>query len=338
MSIKYNQGDRISFIDQKMDGVVRSVKSNGKIIIETDDGFEITASPSEVILVKSNSEEKGTPLENNADEPEFLDDIDRLISITDKDTLTFITQAYEQNKVLSGKLRHVLVNNLGSSVLFTAYQKEPEVSLLAEGSIAAGRSQVIHHSERKESIVHERIVIQYQVCDPHRIIPPGKLEVSPKTPGLEDAFSSEEGNTFFCTRKTLYTDLSSEDYDLSLLVEKYEKDRLSTGAKTISRSRVKETANRTSFDKVVDLHIEELVDDLSGLTAGMMLEIQRNELIRNLNELLRSGDHKLIVIHGVGRGKLKNTVYEEVEKYPHLACAAADPRFYGSGATVVLVR
>lgn len=338
MNPQFNKGDRISFIDQKIDGSVKELKSNGRLLIETDDGFDISASPSEIILVRSVSDTKSQNPEQDDPVPQDVTSTGSLAGITEKNTLTFLTQAYQEKKVLTGRLRHILVNNLDSSVLFCAYKLNPEPFLFSEGLISAQSISVIAETEREEIAETGDIIIQYLICSPKNISRPGKIRLTPKAPGLEDAIHGEDNFTLFCTRRILYTHLSNEEYDLSFLLEKYRKGSEASITRYAPSKFRKAQKEKNSFDTVVDLHIEELVDDLNGLTPSSMLEIQRLELARNLNEFIRSGSHKLVIIHGVGKGVLKKAVYEEVAKYQDLRCAPADPTLYGSGATEILVR
>ncbi|MDX9751179.1 MAG: Smr/MutS family protein [Flavobacteriales bacterium] len=85
----------------------------------------------------------------------------------------------------------------------------------------------------------------------------------------------------------------------------------------------------------VDLHLHEIIDDASGLGDGEKLEYQMRYFERALNAAIRDGKRKLIVIHGVGEGVLREEVRKALQFYAHVRFHDADMRRYGSGATEV---
>lgn len=61
---------------------------------------------------------------------------------------------------------------------------------------------------------------------------------------------------------------------------------------------------------VVDLHIEKLTNDFSSLTNFEMLTIQLKELEKWVDIALAHQQEELILIHGVGSGKLREEIHE----------------------------
>ncbi len=88
----------------------------------------------------------------------------------------------------------------------------------------------------------------------------------------------------------------------------------------------------------VDLHIEKLTDQWQHLSNFEILTIQLNTFEKYLELAIAHHQHNLIVIHGVGTGKLKDEVHEilnarrEVRSYIN----QYDPRF-GYGATEIFL-
>ncbi len=85
----------------------------------------------------------------------------------------------------------------------------------------------------------------------------------------------------------------------------------------------------------VDLHLHEIVEDETRLDEGERLEFQIRYFERALNAAIRDGKRKLIVIHGVGEGVLREEVRKVLQFYDHVRYHDADVRRYGSGATEV---
>ncbi|MBP7409576.1 MAG: Smr/MutS family protein [Flavobacteriales bacterium] len=87
----------------------------------------------------------------------------------------------------------------------------------------------------------------------------------------------------------------------------------------------------------VDLHLHELVEDESHLSPEERLSYQLAYFERALEAAIRDGKRKLIVIHGVGEGVLREEVRRTLQYYQGVQFHDADMRRYGVGATEVLI-
>ncbi|MCB0794023.1 MAG: Smr/MutS family protein [Flavobacteriales bacterium] len=85
----------------------------------------------------------------------------------------------------------------------------------------------------------------------------------------------------------------------------------------------------------VDLHLDALLDDERGMSDGEKLQYQLDYFERMLNTAIRERKRRLIAIHGVGEGKLREEIRRLLQHFPHLEFDDADPRRYGYGATEV---
>lgn len=89
----------------------------------------------------------------------------------------------------------------------------------------------------------------------------------------------------------------------------------------------------------VDLHIEELVDDTSGLSGREALDIQMARFTTAIEGAIRGKTKRIVFIHGVGNGKLKFEIRKTLDrKYTRLKYQDASFREYGYGATMVILR
>ena len=61
---------------------------------------------------------------------------------------------------------------------------------------------------------------------------------------------------------------------------------------------------------VVDLHIEKLVDDYKGLTPAEIITIQLKEFEKWYEITVAHRQSQLIIIHGVGKGKLRDEIHD----------------------------
>lgn len=86
----------------------------------------------------------------------------------------------------------------------------------------------------------------------------------------------------------------------------------------------------------VDLHIETLREDYSGLSNGDMLRIQMICFRSALEDAISNKVKRIVFIHGVGNGTLKLEIRNELKRnYPEVTCQDASFKEYGFGATMV---
>jgi len=88
----------------------------------------------------------------------------------------------------------------------------------------------------------------------------------------------------------------------------------------------------------IDLHIHELMDDFERLSNGEILEIQLKHFRAFMNKALEKRIKKVIIIHGVGTGRLKAEIIAESTKYPTQSVHDAPLKKYGKGATEIILR
>jgi hypothetical protein len=89
----------------------------------------------------------------------------------------------------------------------------------------------------------------------------------------------------------------------------------------------------------VDLHIHELMDNPAGLSNKEILDIQMAKVEIDLQSAIRSRAKRIIFIHGVGQGVLKQEISKFLKsKYPKYAFQDASFKEYGFGATMVILR
>ncbi len=88
----------------------------------------------------------------------------------------------------------------------------------------------------------------------------------------------------------------------------------------------------------VDLHIEKLTDAWSHLSNFEKLTLQLNTFEKYLDLAIAHYQHNLIVIHGVGTGKLKDEIHEilKTRREVRSFINQYDPR-YGYGATEIFL-
>ena len=84
----------------------------------------------------------------------------------------------------------------------------------------------------------------------------------------------------------------------------------------------------------VDLHIEKLVKSKSGMSNADILNKQLDTAKHKVEFAIRNRIPKIVLIHGVGEGILKEELYRMLRRYP-VKFEEASYQRYGYGATEV---
>jgi hypothetical protein len=146
---------------------------------------------------------------------------------------------------------------------------------------------------------------------------------------------------------------TSDGFPMTYLVNELVKDNISNDLKgfisssAISQVKVeKQEEKKRSFTKdkkssrdvfalEVDLHIEKLVPNKTGLSNYDILNIQMDTAKRQMDFAIRNRIPKLVLIHGVGEGVLKSELEFLLNRYENITVKEANYQKYGQGAMEV---
>ncbi|NJB37602.1 MULTISPECIES: Smr/MutS family protein [Flavobacteriaceae] len=87
----------------------------------------------------------------------------------------------------------------------------------------------------------------------------------------------------------------------------------------------------------VDLHIHQLTKSVRDLTNFDMLNLQLDTAKRQLEFAINKRIQKVVFIHGVGEGVLKEELHYLFGRYSNVSYYDADYKKYGLGATEVYI-
>ena len=125
--------------------------------------------------------------------------------------------------------------------------------------------------------------------------------------------------------------IHSEQYDKNLTIEK---DNVEQEVNyRILQEKTGQRKPLTVWE--VDLHIEEILESHQGMSNTEIMLKQVAEFRSMFKKAKREGIHKLIVIHGVGEGVLKNEIRTYLAQQDQIEVYDADFSEYGKGATAV---
>ena len=90
-------------------------------------------------------------------------------------------------------------------------------------------------------------------------------------------------------------------------------------------------------EMIVDLHIEKLREDYYGLNNSEKMDIQAKHFRRKLEQAINGHFTKIVFIHGVGNGVLRQTIRDLLKTYEGIEYSDASYNKFGAGATEVRI-
>jgi len=92
-----------------------------------------------------------------------------------------------------------------------------------------------------------------------------------------------------------------------------------------------------THERVVDLHIEELIDNSHLMNNTQKLNVQLDHFKEELDDAIAGHIHKVIFIHGVGNGVLRQSIRDILKRWDGVEYSDGAYKKYGAGATEVRI-
>ena len=104
------------------------------------------------------------------------------------------------------------------------------------------------------------------------------------------------------------------------------------------KEHVKKNQQTKLFDveMEVDLHWSEIADEFDFVPVNEILDAQLNKFHQAMHLAVKRKAKSLIIIHGVGEGKLKNAIRNELMHFKGIRFNPANEIKYGLGATRII--
>jgi len=356
---KYKAGDRVKFLNEKGGGVVVRNIDSRLVLVAIDDGFEIPVMASDLVLDPSAA---SAPKQQSIEiarqevlrqEQEKLDDADaarkgslrRFAKNPEPEGVYLAFVPHDQQWLLTGLLDVTLVNHSAAEMLYSFnISLEEKQENVDYGQVAAYSKVVIETISREDlnawsSGLVQAILIEEETKQPLRPLhAPYQLKANRFfKEGSYTSLAILGEKALFLNLESLQTLRISDQQALQFKKE----GRLSEPAKPSKIVKEKQLIDkhRTSpGEAVVDLHIAELVNNISGLSSQDMLRLQLDYFNKSLDSAMVNEYDKVTFIHGVGNGVLKNAIVKALENYESTSNRMASMSKFGVGAIDVLLK
>lgn len=331
----FQKGETVRFLNEVGGGTVVKYMHNGHILVRADDGFEYPMPPSELIKIETEDiqDNVGGPSQPQGEKERDAADY----SVEENARIGEIYLAFLQDE--AHHLEIFLINESEYFLRFTAYLKDPKkgFSLLENDELEPHTKMQIGelvHAELNDisAIAVQGMFFGEQLKD--LIRPVYETHSLNASRLMQD--SSYKASPYFAEKaclRTLFSPLKDSKGGDIRQVLKEKAAQAAIDKEKLARSK----PHKAPEMREVDLHINELVDDVRGMSNAEILQHQMAHFHKELNAAIKDKLEKIVFIHGIGNGTLKNSLRHAVENEYKLEYQDASFKDYGFGATMVYV-
>lgn len=358
--MKFRVGDRVGFLDDKGGGTITKIVDENIVHVEIEDGFEIPVVVSNLILTSSRANYESAEQSNDLDTQVYNSDSDEnvtpLYSSSDNTNLQeegvyFFIIPENQEKPLAGNLMLYLANNTDYQILFSLFTNESGNFCGFDFGYVEPMSKIYLDTIERSKIenwVNALVQVNFFKEEKATILQPlsQTIDFKPVKTYKEDAFKLNKmiGCKAIMVQLGLVKDQIFNPYalkdksseNLDLLKEKISMERNIESKKQKVESSILDKHRIDDKVAEVDLHINKLVDDFTNLEPKDLIDIQIDYFMKCLDQAQKERYRKIIFIHGIGDGVLKNEIHKHLKKTDGVQYYDAPYNRYGMGATEVL--
>lgn len=324
----FNIGDKVKFLNESGGGVITQLVDKDTVMVLSDiDDFEIPVFIGELINVSkketvSESKNEKSPIlkELNHDKLENLPLESSILLVVEKEDFSvYLSNAMPQSFVFGfyEQYKSNVVGVLSSIIEPQSIKKLTAYNFKSVDEIVSWRLQGFYFSKEQDEL---SLPVSYELkCHPSKIF-------------------KENSGVFIAPlqKKAIVYPISNnkniDSYEKSF--DGMPKDK----EKIFSSGRKKKQSSIDSNILEVDLHINELLETTRGMSSKEMLEYQLDIFNKTMEDNKKNKGRKIIFIHGIGNGVLKQRLRHLLKKYPRYIVQDASFQQYGWGATMVIIK
>lgn len=327
--MKLRIGDKVRFLNEIGEGVVTRFADKNTAYVELPDGFEIPYSVKQLVPVH-------TELIINSEADNL--DLDPESGVTD--AVYFVIEPDHEMPVLVSDYKIYLFNSSSYNLIYAySIKDDAYFQTLKHGEVGAYQKILLktckvgffkEHSYHKiECILFKNVHYRAQIPIAETIF------VNPENLKQSSLIKHEE------FKRPVFAFLLKDEFIVAQNVEQELTEEDIARLKSVKESRPFSKTSRShkeqlkKLEKEIDLHIEELVDNVNGMSNHEMLSIQLERFEKELDKAMENGMKKLIIIHGVGNGRLKREIQNILKTTSGITYQDASYKDYGFGATQV---
>jgi len=338
--MKFKPGDRVRFLNEKGEGIVNRIINTISVEVTIDD-FEIPCLVSELILIQDEtSHEVASKTENQ----KIIQTISEPIIHSDnriKEGIYIALSPDKLNDIENSNMNIWFINHTAYQTLFTFSLLKSQKSITLEaGSTLPYESILIETINKKqiENLSNFKVDVLFFDEKEHSYQYPVSEIKKLKIVKLykENAF---EENDFITEDAYIITISHLNDFEKAKNVSFPTTDlsKLLFQKKATADTPKKSKRHNSGNEMEIDIHIEELMEDYNHLSNSEIIKVQLKHFQNALDTAITEHYRRLIVIHGVGKLRLKQEVRNLLSAYDNVQVYDASYAKYGFGATEIII-
>ncbi len=353
--MKFKVGDRVNFLNDTGGGVIKAVIDSKMVKIETEDGFEMPVLASELIMdfrAEENARAsfpRSAPVHPVKPEPEPEPEENRITlinpwgKIKEEHGIFLAYEPHERQWVLTGLIDVFVINHTSHDIVYNLFLIQDEILRGIDFSLVPAHSKTLIDTIDRDEIENwSRGFLQIMFHDdsPDQVFFPvhSVIDIKANRFFKEGSYRS---SGLLQGRSILVSIAPAGTFEVASLdgsERKFDKTGKAELAKPLKEKPLIDKHRTEPGVAVVDLHIAELLDNISGFTSHDMFNLQISYFKKALESALSNDYHKVTFIHGVGNGVLKNAIVEELKEYEVVESKMASISKFGVGAIDVVIK
>lgn len=356
----FKSGDKVRFLNTVGSGVVSRVTASGVIYVNIEDGFEIPCQAQDLVIIESEESAAGAfrkkgefdslKMEVAVEEPkeEILEPVqkkEKYAGEKPEKGLYYLIVPHNEEMPLVGKADVYLVNYSSMELYYRFMLHSPKAGdyTLKTGIMEAGDAVLLSEISQPERVDWLKAKVQFLCVDrkSEKMFPAHVISFQIKEQKLlnEAHFRS---NAFFDEMALMQTVFEFKNLDEEHVQAAQNLDALKEALGAVKKE-PRKRMNSTLIDRhikgdgfaEVDLHIEKLRGDYKKLHDEEKVRTQISYFSQCLDSAMAKDLKRIVFIHGVGGGILKEKIRKILDEYENLRYEDASLLKYGEGATEV---
>jgi hypothetical protein len=339
--MQFQKGDRVRFLNETGEGTFIRNNGNGIAIVEVEDGFEYPFPLKELVPVKSHERQARVETPAAAEERSAPTSLPEVINPGFPDGVYLVFQPKNQQIPSAGQIDVYVLNRSDYHIFFTVSLKDGKDWIcIQSGMLGPGRKADVDTMTPADidEWGQAKTDVLFYSDEAYEHLHPVSNTI--KLRGVKFMKDSSYQAHLLTDKKCYVAEVALIDTMAAQAEEKpfvsndelrrmmELKERVST-AKKVSVPHQKNQA----LEKEVDLHIEELLDNWSGMSNAQLLDVQLKRVQKEMDEAIAAHMRRVIFIHGVGNGRLKTEVRKLLSTYNNVRIHDGSFSRYGFGAT-----